>query len=129
MTPPPPYLDALLAVGLLVQQQLALQQESLPAVAAALHAVVGDVHVFLQVPAVVEDARTFLTGEMLLLLQPDFLAQTLHVRRRLPTRPLVGQRGLRQRLPQGGGGARHGESPAPPAGSLDCHRLLQTRNV
>ena len=64
------YLYALLTVGLVMQQQLTLQQEAFATLGADLHAVVRHIHVLLQVPAVVEDARALLTGEVLLLLQP-----------------------------------------------------------
>lgn len=74
------YLNALLAVGLLVQQQLALQQEAFAAAAARLRAVVRDAHVLLQVPAVVEDARAPPARVLLLVLQPDFGATALLLR-------------------------------------------------
>ena len=86
------HLDALLTVRLVVQQQLALQQEALPAVGADLHAVVCDIHVLLQVPAVVEDAGALLTGEVLLLLQPHLLDRALGVQAPLaPPLPHIGQ--------------------------------------
>lgn len=71
------YLYALLTVGLVMQKQFALQQEAFAALVADLHAVVCDVHVLFQVPAVVEDTWTLLTGEVLLLLQLHLLTCTL----------------------------------------------------
>lgn len=68
------HLDVLLAVGLVVQQQLALQQEAFAAFVADLHAAVRDIHVFLQVPAIVKDPGALLARVVLLFLQLHLLA-------------------------------------------------------
>lgn len=63
-----------LAVGLLVELKLTLQQEALATLVAHLHAVVRGAHVLLQVPVVVEAAGAAHAREGLPLLQPHLQA-------------------------------------------------------